>query len=87
MIFDVQTVKKLERLVHPEIEEAIILLLDTTLAQKDDEIHSNPNSTDAQLRMFAGQKLLIKELKQYRARLKDSIKREQEKEEDGRLNK
>lgn len=81
MIFDKETAKKLEVLVHPNVENAIKLLLDHVLHEKE-TIFDNPNVTDAELRQFQGQKTLISELKQYRNRLKDSFTREQERELD-----
>lgn len=81
MIFSPEIAKKLETLVHPEVEKAIKLLLDYVLAEKE-QIYDNPHATDAELRQFQGQKVLIKELKQYRNRLKDTVTRENERELD-----
>ncbi len=77
MIITAEIAKKLEVLVHPEVENAIILLLDTVLKQKED-IFTNPQATDADLRQYQGQKVLISELKQYKTRLKDAFVRETE---------
>lgn len=77
MIFDVQTAKKLEALVHPDIEKAVILLLEEVLRQNE-TVTEDPNATDVQLRQFQGQKLFVKELKEYRKRLNDAIVREKD---------
>jgi len=77
MILDYQTAKKLEALIHPDVEKAIIALLDAALRQKED-IQDNPNATDAELRQFQGQRALIKELKGYRERIKEAVKREKD---------
>lgn len=69
--------KKLEPLVNPVIEQALLLLLDHVLEEKS-AIFDNPLATDAELRAFQGQKVLIKELKEYRKRLNDSILRQKE---------
>lgn len=74
MIFDTELAKKLQPLLHPDVETAILLLLDTTLKQAE-ESQDDPTATDAQLRQFQGKKMLIKELKQYRIRLNDAVKR------------
>lgn len=81
MIFSPDIAKKLEALLHPDVENAIKLLLDHVLKEKD-QINDNPNCTDAELRQLQGQKVLINELKQYRNRLKDTVTREKERELD-----
>lgn len=81
MLFDKETAKRLEVLVHPTVETAIILLLEHVLKEKE-QLFENPEASDAQLRQFQGQKTLISELKQYRLRLKDSVIREKERELD-----
>lgn len=77
MIFDTETAKKLQALLHPDVEHAIGILLDTALLQAE-EVQNDPNATDAQLRQFQGKKMLIKELKEYRNRLSDAVKRVKE---------
>lgn len=81
MIFDKETAKKLEPLLHPSVENALYLLFDHVLKEKE-TIFDNPNATDAELRQFQGQKTLISELKQYRIRLKDTVTREKERKLD-----
>ncbi len=76
MIFDPQTAKKLEALIHPEVHKALLLLLDTALQQAEDETYSNPAATDAELRQFQGKRVIIKELKDYKKRVNDAIIRD-----------
>lgn len=78
MIFDTQTAKKLAPLVHPDIEKAIFLLLEAVLAQAEEDTYGNASATDAQLRQFQGKRAIIKELKEYRNRITDAIKREKD---------
>lgn len=85
MIITHELGKKLQPLIHPEVEKAILVLLDHVLKEKE-EVYENPQATDAMLREFKGQKTLISELKQYRTRLNDSIIREKERKEDVILN-
>ncbi len=77
MLFDVQTAKKLSVLNNKDIEQAILLLLSSILREKE-EIFSNPQATDADLRAFQGQRMLINELKDYKLRLNDAIKRDKD---------
>jgi hypothetical protein len=85
MIFSPEIARKLEILVNSDVEKAIILLLDHVLKEKE-SVYDDPEATDAQLREFKGQKVLVSELKQYRNRLKDTIIREKERKQDVILN-
>lgn len=77
MIINKQLAKQLEALVHPDIEKAIKLLLEYVILEKE-ALFDNPTATDSELRQFQGQKILVKELKEYRKRIQDAILRESE---------
>lgn len=77
MIINKQLAKQLEALVHPDIEKAIKLLLEHVILEKE-ALFDNPTATDSELRQFQGQKILVKELKEYRKRIQDAILRESE---------
>lgn len=65
--------KKLEVLLDPEVETALLLLFDSIsqeISVREDDEHLDLG----QLKLLQGKRLLIKELKQYKQRLMDSVK-------------
>lgn len=72
MLFTKQEAIKLEALLSADVEEAIILMLNITLKQAEEDVDYNPNATDIELRQMQGKKLLIKDLKDYRQRMLDA---------------
>lgn len=74
MLFTKQEAYKLEALLHPDIEEALLLMLEIVLKQAEEDTDYNPNATDLELRQLQGKKLLVRDLKGYRQRLLDAGK-------------
>lgn len=73
MHFDKQTALKLDALMHPDVEEALIMLLDVVL-QQEKYVLDDFDVSEARLRAFQGKSHLIGELKTYKQRLLDALR-------------
>ena len=73
MILDKKTAKELETLLHPDVEEAIIKLLDYILLNES-HILINAEAKIEELKLYQGKFLALSDLKQYKQRINDAIK-------------
>lgn len=73
MILNRQIALKLDALAHPDVEQAILLLLDTVLEQEQ-QILDDLDASEARIRAFQGKNQLIKQLKTYKQRILDALR-------------
>lgn len=73
MIINPEKLKKLEVLLNPAVEEAILTILDDLYSQHS-PVLSNFQASEAELRVFQGQLSIINDLKDYKQRILDARK-------------
>jgi uncharacterized protein (DUF486 family) len=72
MIFAPEKAKTWGPLLHPDVEYALIDMLDYMLEQEMAQL-GNESLTMEQLKILQGRFMLLKELKQYKERISDAI--------------
>lgn len=72
MILDKKTAKELETLVHPDVQEALLILF-ASIEREESSILRNPDAKLEDLKLFQGKMILLHELKQYKNRILDAI--------------
>lgn len=72
MILTNKTARLLEALIHPEVEEALLVLFNA-MEEEESSVLRNPDADLATLKLFQGKIILLHELKQYKNRILDAI--------------
>jgi len=72
VFFSKEFAEKLDALIHPDVETQFLELL-SLLEQQELDSLSNPDLKFEDLKLFQGKLIMIRDLKQYKQRIIDSV--------------